>query len=155
MKKIALFGATGSIGRSTLDVVGTIDGFCVSAISGHRNLELLHQQAERFRPRWVILTDGSAAKEWNWSLPKGTELCVGMKALTEIAAETEIDIVVSAIVGRAGLESTAAAAKAGKPSCGRPWRSRPESTRRFPRECCGWRWPRQWPHRGPCYPRPR
>ncbi|MCR5164276.1 MAG: hypothetical protein K6C40_09685, partial [Thermoguttaceae bacterium] len=35
MKKIALFGATGSIGRSTLDVVGTIDGFCVLAISGH------------------------------------------------------------------------------------------------------------------------
>ena len=114
MKKIALFGATGSIGRSTLDVVGTIDGFCVSAISGHRNLELLHQQAERFRPRWVILTDESAAKEWTWPLPAGTELCVGMKALTEIAAEAEIDIVVSAIVGRAGLESTAAAAKAGK-----------------------------------------
>lgn len=114
MKKIALFGATGSIGRSTLDVVGTIDGFQVAAISGHHNLELLHEQAERFRPRWVILTDETAAKAWNYALPKGTELCVGMKALTEIAAEPEIDVVVSAIVGRAGLESTLAAARAGK-----------------------------------------
>ncbi len=113
-KNIALFGATGSIGRSTLDVVGTIGGFRVLALSGHRNLKLLHEQAEQFRPRWVILTDEEAAKEWNYSLPCGTELCVGMKSLVEIAAETEIDIVVSAIVGRAGLESTVAAARAGK-----------------------------------------
>lgn len=114
MKNIALFGATGSIGRSTLDVAGTIDGFRVAALSGHRNLDLLAQQAERFRPRWIILTDEEAAKSWNAPIPKGSELCVGMKALTEIAAEAEIDIVVSAIVGRAGLESTVAAAQAGK-----------------------------------------
>ncbi len=113
-KNIALFGATGSIGRSTLDVVGTIDGFRILALSGHRNLKLLHEQVEQFRPRWVILTDEEAAKEWNYALPSGTELCVGMKSLVEIAAETEIDIVVSAIVGRAGLESTVAAARAGK-----------------------------------------
>ena len=114
MKKIALFGATGSIGRSTLDVVGTIDGFRVLAISGHKNLPLLREQMERFRPRWVILTDEEAAKEWDFPVPTGTEICVGMKALTEIAAEPEVEIVVSAIVGRAGLESTVAAARAGK-----------------------------------------
>lgn len=114
MKNIALFGATGSIGRSTLDVVGTIDGFRVLAISGHKNLPLLREQMERFRPRWVILTDEEAAKEWDFPVPAGTEICVGMKALTEIAAEPEVEIVVSAIVGRAGLESTVAAARAGK-----------------------------------------
>lgn len=113
-KNIAIFGATGSIGRSTLDVVGTIDGFRVLALSGHRNLKLLHEQVEQFRPRWVILTDEETAREWNYPLPHGTELCVGMKSLVEIAAEAEIDIVVSAIVGRAGLESTVAAARAGK-----------------------------------------
>lgn len=113
-KNIALFGATGSIGRSTLDVVGTIDGFRVLALSGHRNLKLLHEQVEQFHPRWVILTDEEVAREWNYPLPHGTELCVGMKSLVEIAAEPEIDIVVSAIVGRAGLESTVAAARAGK-----------------------------------------
>lgn len=114
MKNIALFGATGSIGRSTLDVVKTIDGFRVLAISGHKNLKLLHEQSMLFRPRWVILTDENAAKDWNFELPVGSELCVGMKALTQIAAESDVDIVVSAIVGRAGLESTIAAAQAGK-----------------------------------------
>ena len=89
MKKIALFGATGSIGRSTLDVVGTIDGFRVLAISGHKNLPLLREQMERFRPRWVILTDEEAAKEWDFPVPAGTEICVGMKALTEIADELQ------------------------------------------------------------------
>lgn len=114
MKTIALFGATGSIGRSTLDVVDTIPGFRVAALSGHHNLELLHEQAEHFHPRWVLITDPEAAKNWSYSLPKGTELCVGMEALCEIAAEPEIDTVVSAIVGRAGLESTLAAVNAGK-----------------------------------------
>ncbi len=114
MKSIALFGATGSIGRSTLDVVNSIPGFRVAALSGHHNLELLHEQVEHFRPRWVVLTDEEAAKNWTFPLPKGSELCVGMKALCEIAAEPEIDIAVSAIVGRAGLESTLAAVQAGK-----------------------------------------
>lgn len=114
MKNIALFGATGSIGRSTLDVVSAIPGFRVLAISGRRNLKLLYEQAVRFRPRWVILADEEIAREWNFELPAGSELQVGMKALTRIAAEPEVDIVVSAIVGRAGLESTVAAAQAGK-----------------------------------------
>ncbi len=114
MKNIALFGATGSIGRNTLDVVNTIPGFRVFAISGRRNLKLLYEQAMRFHPRWVVLADEEAAKEWKFELPPGSELRVGMKALTQIAADPEVDIVVSAIVGRAGLESTVAAAQAGK-----------------------------------------
>ncbi|MDO4583585.1 MAG: 1-deoxy-D-xylulose-5-phosphate reductoisomerase [Planctomycetia bacterium] len=114
MKKIALFGSTGSIGRNTLDVVAALDGFQVLALSGNRNLELLQQQAKQFRPRWVVVTDENAARGFAWDLPAGCELCVGHSALTQVAQETEIDIVVCAIVGRAGLESTVAAVAAGK-----------------------------------------
>lgn len=114
MKKIALFGSTGSIGRNTLDVVAALEGFQVLALSGNRNLELLQQQAKQFRPRWVVVTDEDAAGGFAWDLPPGCELCVGHSALTQVAQEAEIDIVVCAIVGRAGLESTVAAVAAGK-----------------------------------------
>lgn len=114
MKKIALFGSTGSIGRNTLEVVASLDDFQVLALSGNRNLELLQQQARTFRPRWVVATDEKAAQDFTWNLPVGCELCVGRSALTQIAQESEIDTVVCAIVGRAGLESTVAAVRAGK-----------------------------------------
>ncbi len=114
MKNLTMLGATGSIGRSTLDVVRTIPGFRVLAISGNRNLELLHQQAEEFHPRWVVIASEESAKGWTWPLPSGCELLVGHDALNAVVAEPEVDIVVSAIVGQAGLESTLAAVEAGK-----------------------------------------
>ena len=114
MKNLTVLGATGSIGRNTLDVVRTIPGFRVLAISGNRNLELLHQQAEEFRPRWVVIANEESAKGWTWPLPSGCELLVGHDALNQVASEQEVDIVVSAIVGQAGLESTLAAVEAGK-----------------------------------------
>ena len=114
MKNLTVLGATGSIGRSTLDVVRTIPGFRVLALSGNRNLELLHQQAEEFRPRWVVIANEESAKGWTWPLPPGCELLVGHDALNQVASEPDVDIVVSAIVGQAGLESTLAAVEAGK-----------------------------------------
>ncbi len=114
MKNIALFGATGSIGKSTLDVVAAHSDFRVLAISGHRCLELLQGQAWDFRPRWVIATDETAARDFAWNLPPESRLLTGCERLVEVAAEPDVDVVVSAIVGRAGLESTLAAVQAGK-----------------------------------------
>lgn len=114
MKNIALFGATGSIGKSTLDVVAAHPEFRVIALSGHRCLELLQEQAWDVRPRWVIATDEAAARDFVWNLPPESRLLTGCEALVEVAQLPEVEIVVSAIVGRAGLESTLAAVKAGK-----------------------------------------
>ncbi|MDO4574021.1 MAG: 1-deoxy-D-xylulose-5-phosphate reductoisomerase [Planctomycetia bacterium] len=114
MKNIVVLGSTGSIGRNTLEVVESLGGFRVVAISGHRNRALLEAQAWRVRPRYVILTDTSEASGWRPDLPPGTELWVGKSYLSQAAALPEVDMVVSAIVGRAGLESTVAAVQAGK-----------------------------------------
>ena len=114
MNKIALFGSTGSIGKSTLDVVASLEDFRVAAISGHRDLRTLQEQAWRFHPRWVVATDTAAAGDFSWALPPGTELLTGCKYLEDVAQSPEVGTVVSAIVGRAGLESTVAAVRAGK-----------------------------------------
>ncbi|HLA86209.1 MAG TPA: 1-deoxy-D-xylulose-5-phosphate reductoisomerase [Thermoguttaceae bacterium] len=115
-KQIALLGSTGSIGRSTLEVVAGSGGrLTAAALSAHSNADLLARQAAEFRPRWIVLTDQAAAESRNWSdLPKETELLVGPEGVERIAADPAIDVVVSAIVGSAGLLGTWAALKAGK-----------------------------------------
>lgn len=113
---IALLGSTGSIGRSTLEVIAASGGALrVVALSAHSSLTLLEQQAQTFRPRWVVATDPDAADTYDWSgLPPESELLVGRDALTRVASATDVDVVVSAIVGSAGLEGTWAALEAGK-----------------------------------------
>ena len=85
------------------------------ALSAHRNTDLLQQQAQAFRPRWVVVTDPEAAAGHDLSLlgPE-IEVLVGPSALTRVVAEADVDVVVSAIVGSAGLEGTWAALEAGK-----------------------------------------
>jgi 1-deoxy-D-xylulose-5-phosphate reductoisomerase len=115
-KRVALLGSTGSIGRSTLEVVAASEGhLAIVSLSAHTNTELLEQQARQFLPRRIVVTDPLAAAAHDWSgLPEGVELLVGSEALAQIAVDSEVDIVVSAIVGRAGLEGTWAAVEAGK-----------------------------------------
>lgn len=85
------------------------------ALSAHSKLNDLVAQARMFRPRWVLATNAAAAARFRWSdLPKETELLKGPEALTEVAAEEDVDIVLAAIVGRAGLESTWAALQSKK-----------------------------------------
>lgn len=115
-QKIALLGSTGSIGRSTLEVVeascGTIQAV---ALTANQKTELLLDQAKVVRPRWIVVSDSEAAARQDWSdLPRETELLVGPEAVAKVAAEPEIDIVVSAIVGSAGLLGTWAALEAAK-----------------------------------------
>jgi 1-deoxy-D-xylulose-5-phosphate reductoisomerase len=115
-RRIALFGATGSIGRSTLDVVRHSGGrLQVAALSSHRRLTELCRQAQEFEPRFVIATDEQTATQFDWSiLPPGTELLIGHAGLERAARLPEVEIVLSAIVGSAGLAGTWAALEAGK-----------------------------------------
>jgi len=116
VKNIVVLGSTGSIGRSTLEVVAASDGrLRVCGLSAHANTDLLIEQARAFLPRAVVVTDPEAAGAADWSaLPREVERLVGTEALAQLAADPEVDVVVSAIVGRAGLESTWAALEAGK-----------------------------------------
>jgi 1-deoxy-D-xylulose-5-phosphate reductoisomerase len=115
-RQIAVLGSTGSIGTSALDVIRSSDGRLEAvALSAHSRFRKLLSQAIEFRPRWVIATDKKAAADFDWSkLPQGTELLVGSEALLEVVAEQEVDMVLAAIVGRAGLESTWAALESKK-----------------------------------------
>lgn len=110
-KQVAVLGSTGSIGRNALEVIAASEGKLQAiALSAHSRYRQLVAQAQQVGPRWVIATDETAAGEFDWSgLPVQTELLIGAPALCELVAESEVDIVLAAIVGSAGLESTWAA----------------------------------------------
>jgi 1-deoxy-D-xylulose-5-phosphate reductoisomerase len=111
-----VLGSTGSIGRSALEVIAASDGdLNPIALSAHGNTAALIEQARRFRPRWVIATDEPAAARQDWSgLPEECELLTGADSLSRVVSDPQVDIVLAAIVGRAGLQSTLAAVEAGK-----------------------------------------
>jgi 1-deoxy-D-xylulose-5-phosphate reductoisomerase len=109
-------GSTGTIGVNTLDVAKHLpDHIQVAGISGHANTALLVEQARIHRPDWVAITDEAAGGALDRSaLPAGCELVVGPDALARKVGGPGHDLVVSAIVGAAGLDSTWAALEAGK-----------------------------------------
>jgi 1-deoxy-D-xylulose-5-phosphate reductoisomerase len=117
---VAILGSTGSIGESTLDVVARHpDRFRLVAIGANRNVAKLAEQISRHRPAYAALADEKAAGELKRLLSGSavtsqTRILAGEGALTEIAALPEVDSVMAAIVGAAGLRSTLAAARAGK-----------------------------------------
>ena len=115
-RTIAILGSTGSIGRSTLEVVRHSQGkFRVAALTAHRNFELLSQQAGEFRPQFVVATSGAEAERFNWSgLPVGTRLLRSSEGVAQVVSLREVDVVVAAVVGSAGLQGTWAALEAGK-----------------------------------------
>ncbi len=115
-KRLAVLGSTGSIGCNTLDVVAeNPDRYEVYALSGHANTQRLKQQAQALRPARLIVTDPVAAAAEDWSdLPSETELVVGAERLIETVESQQVDLVVAAIVGSAGLPSTWAALECGK-----------------------------------------
>ena len=108
-KTISILGATGSIGRQTLDVAEQL-GLTVAALTANSNAERLEDQARRFRPRLAVLTDEAAAKDLAVRLADtGTKVLGGPEALTEAAVCPEADTVVTAVVGMVGLKPTLAA----------------------------------------------
>ena len=117
LKRIAILGSTGSIGKSALSVVKNLDGFEAWAISGMSQTDLLIEQAKEFSPRFVVAADDSANHQItaaDFANGDKTELLTGRQGLIQIASAPEVDIVLAAIVGFEGLESAMAAVKCGK-----------------------------------------
>ncbi|MGE0580993.1 MAG: 1-deoxy-D-xylulose-5-phosphate reductoisomerase [Steroidobacteraceae bacterium] len=118
MKRLAILGATGSVGQSTLDVVARHPGqFRVVALGAQRNAARLAEQVLRFEPEVVALADAGAARDLAATLARAgaaTRVIAGDAAMVEIATLPQVDYVMAAIVGAAGLPSTLAAARAGK-----------------------------------------
>lgn len=115
MKKISILGSTGSVGTQTLDVIAMHpDSFEVDGLAAGTNTALLLEQVRRFNPRRVSVATKELADEIRSSLPTGTELYYGSEGLVEVAAGGEAEIVVTAVVGSVGLQSTLAAIEAGK-----------------------------------------
>jgi 1-deoxy-D-xylulose-5-phosphate reductoisomerase len=114
--RIAVLGSTGSIGRSTLEVIGASEGgLAAVALSAHAQTDALAEQARWLRPPWLVVTDAAAAEgAWRQDLPAGVELRIGEAGLCQTVAESTVDVVVAAIVGSAGLRGTWAALEAGK-----------------------------------------
>ena len=117
-KGVAILGSTGSVGRSTLNVIErNSDKFHVVALGARQSVAELLEQTIMFLPKYVALTDKDAANEFKQKcsqLKLEPEIVVGDEGLMTIVALPEVDCVMAAIVGAAGLMSTLAAAKAGK-----------------------------------------
>ena len=117
-QRLAILGATGSVGASTLDVVARHpDRFEVIALTAHAQHERLLAECRRFAPRYAVLADPAAALSLEQRL-RGeglpTRVLAGPEALAEVVSRPEVDTVMAAIVGAAGLPATLAAARAGK-----------------------------------------
>ncbi len=116
VRNVAVLGATGSIGRSTLDVIAASPHrLAVWGLSGHSKLSELAAQAAHLKPRMVVVTDEAKAAEYDWSrIPADCQLRIGPDGLEELASASEVDVVVAAIVGAAGLRSSWRALECGK-----------------------------------------
>ncbi|WP_434751659.1 1-deoxy-D-xylulose-5-phosphate reductoisomerase [Paenibacillus amylolyticus] len=115
MKKIAILGSTGSIGTQTLDVVDMHpEHFQVEALAAGSNTDLLIEQARRYQPKKISVGSKELADKVAPHVPAGTKVYYGSEGLIEIAAGTDADTVVTAVVGSVGLESTLAAIDSGK-----------------------------------------
>ena len=119
MKRLAILGSTGSIGRSTLSVVESFpDRFQVATLAAGRNLDLAFDQAQRWRPKVVSVAAESHANNLRTRLKEagitGMEVLHGAAGAVRVATHPDADFVVSAIVGVAGLEATYEAVRAGK-----------------------------------------
>lgn len=114
-RNIAILGSTGSIGRNALDVIANLpDHFRVTYLTANRNVELLQEQIHHFRPKGVVILDecqGSLLKKF---ANGATEVLVGEEGLMDIVRRDDVDIVLSALVGFAGLKPTLSAIDAGK-----------------------------------------
>lgn len=115
MKKIAVLGSTGSIGKNTLAVVNAhSDRFQIVALAAGSNVEEMVRQAEAVRPQIISMAEREAAEKVRERIGDGIRVVYGEEGLLEVATVAEADTVVSAIVGSRGLKPTLAAIRAGK-----------------------------------------
>ena len=118
LQRVAILGSTGSIGTSTLDVLARHpQGFEVYALTAATQVDLLLQQCLQFRPSYAVMASPEHATQLSAKLKaagSSTQVLGGAQALVEIAGHEEVDAVMAAIVGAAGLAPCLAAARAGK-----------------------------------------
>lgn len=119
MQTITILGSTGSIGENTLDIISqNPSDFSVFALTAHTNVDKLFQQCLKFKPEYAVLVNSHSAKILEKKLKenniKEVEVLAGEKALCDVAENANVDIVMAAIVGIAGLSSAYSAIKAGK-----------------------------------------
>ncbi len=118
LQRVCILGATGSVGTSTLDVISRHpDRFEVFALTAHSRIDELFAQCARWRPRFAAVRDESQAADLRGRLEAhgvATEVLAGPQALCDLAAHPDVDSVMGAIVGAAGLAPCLAAALAGK-----------------------------------------
>jgi 1-deoxy-D-xylulose-5-phosphate reductoisomerase len=116
VKQITLLGATGSIGQSTLDIVAQHpDRYALYALTANSNHSKMQQLCRQFHPRYAVMGDADSAQQLQQAIADlSTEVLAGEAGLARVAAANEVDIVVAAIVGAAGLIPTLAAVRASK-----------------------------------------
>ena len=115
MKKIAILGSTGSIGRQSLDVIrANRDRFAVDSLAIFSNIALLEAQMLEFSPKTVVIADRNVGEQFRAKYSGACKILVGEEHLSEVAAAPTVDIVLTSVVGFTGLKPTIAAIKAGK-----------------------------------------
>ena len=118
IRQITILGSTGSIGESTLDVIARHpDRFRAFALTANNNFDKMLAQCLRFQPRYAVMLDPASAETVARSLSSNgshTEVLSGIEALERVASLPEVDAVMAAIVGAAGIRPTFAAARSGK-----------------------------------------
>ncbi|WP_422445355.1 MULTISPECIES: 1-deoxy-D-xylulose-5-phosphate reductoisomerase [unclassified Endozoicomonas] len=117
-QRVCVLGSTGSIGKSTLDVIArNPDQYTVHSLVAGRNADVMLEQARQFRPQYIVMADEQAANKLRADLQsEGLRISVesGLDAMNQVAADGDVDVVMAAIVGAAGLPPTMAAVRAGK-----------------------------------------
>jgi 1-deoxy-D-xylulose-5-phosphate reductoisomerase len=117
-QNVTILGATGTIGLHTLDVIARHpDRFRAYALTAHSRVDALFEQCKKFEPAYAVMLDADAAEALRLKLQQAgcsTEVLFGMTALEKVASHPEVDAVMAAIVGAAGLKPAMAAARAGK-----------------------------------------
>lgn len=111
--RLVVLGSTGSIGRAALEVAAGLGDVEIAGLAARENVELLAEQAQRWRPRAVGVEEESSGDRLRPRLPAGTRLLVGPDAAPTLASMPDVHMVLVAIVGAAGLRPTLAALEAG------------------------------------------
>jgi len=112
-KRLAILGSTGSIGQQTLQVVSERDDIAVCGLAGGGNWKLLCEQATQFRPQVVAIAEPSAAEDLRGALPADIDLFCGPDAMSDLVERVRPDILLSGVVGAAGLTPTLKAIECG------------------------------------------
>ena len=118
IRQITILGSTGSIGDSTLDVIARHpDRFQAFALTANHNVEKMLSQCRRFQPRYAVMLNEKSAEQLADAIRADgikTEILSGIESLEKVASLPEVDAVMAAIVGAAGIRPTFAAARSGK-----------------------------------------